>query len=322
MELTYTQDDIDRAFADLDSMLADRPTPHQTTNLCVQCGHNRLVRAAPPYDGELVCDACGIVQPGLHLPPQYYFPLPRKYSNYKRIHHWHERISQLLLLESEIPDKEFRLIASKLCDGTHTTLNKDCIRSVLRSLNLQLYIEKWLQIIQRITGIMPPMPGPLLVRQLDTLFQELQAPFNHYKLQNRKNFLNYNYVFCRLFQKMGCTQFCMFFPLIKSKSKLRALDDMWTSMTSSIDWEQTNLQVVAPFAVKLEQPVVSRFQIASSCDDRDQVVRWLKHGKRGYQTSDHSEIEKTVKPLKLRRSDQLVLQPQKFGWPRVHFRHM
>ncbi len=307
---TYTQDDIDRAFADLDSLLdSERPAPYTPGHCCVQCGGPHLVRGAD-YNGETVCDACGVVQPGVHLPPQYYFPLPCKYSNYKRIHHWHERISQLLLLESEIPANEFRLIAAKLCDGTHTVLNKDNIRAVLRSLNMQLYIEKWLQIIWRITGIMPPMPGPLLVRQLDTLFLELQQPFEHYKANGRKNFLNYNYVFCRLFQKVGCPQFCMFFPLIKSRQKLRLLDEMWTDMVTSLQWDVPTLQVVAPFAVKLERPSVLLRQICSRIDGSVQAVQHTVQSKTGCHTWDRYPTGTQLQLPKLRRSDQLVLASQ------------
>ena len=139
-------------------------------------------------------------------------------SNYKRIHHWHERISQLLLAETAIPADEFGRIAQRLLDGTYAVLNKDSIRAVLRSLNMQLFIEKWLQIIQRLTGIEPPKPGPVLMERLDNMFTDLQMPFSHFKRNGRKNFLNYNYVFCRLFQRLGCPQFSMFFPLIKSKT--------------------------------------------------------------------------------------------------------
>ena len=110
---------------------------------------------------------------------------------------------------SAIPHDEFLRIAERLCDGSHTIINKDVIRSVLRSLNMQLYIEKWLQIIQR-SLIEPPKPGFSLLHQLDDMFQELQTPFNNYKAE-RRELLNYNYVFCRLFQKIGCHQFSMFF---------------------------------------------------------------------------------------------------------------
>eukprot|EP00966_Prymnesium_polylepis_P124821 2886939-Prymnesium_polylepis.2 len=119
---------------------------------------------------------------------------------------------------------------------------------------MQLYIEKWLKIIYRLTGVMPLFPGPVLVQQLDVLFIDLQRPFEACKIEERKNFLNYNYVFSRMFQHLGWSRFCMFFPLIKSKAKLRVLDQMWPSMASSLGWPFMPLQQVAPFAVKLQLP--------------------------------------------------------------------
>ena len=224
---------VDAAFADLDHLLERSEPPRGNT--CVNCGSSDLERCSNVGQTVvfcMVCNMCGAEQPG-GVEEQVSFVYINS-SNYKRIHHWRERISQLLLCESAIPTDHFLQIAERLCDGSYTIINKDVIRTVLRSLKMQLYIEKWLQIIQRITGIEPPKPGASLVGKLDDMFQELQAPFRANKLGQRKNFLNYNYVFCRLFQKIGCPQFSMFFPLIKSRAKLRHLDEMWDPMVASI----------------------------------------------------------------------------------------
>tara|TARA_B100000795_G_scaffold148222_1_gene111066 strand:- start:335 stop:751 length:417 start_codon:yes stop_codon:yes gene_type:complete len=93
--------------------------------------------------------------------------------------------------------------------------------------------------------------------QLDSLFNELQRPFEAQKPKNRNNFLNYNYTFNQLFQKMGCAQFCMFFPMIKSKSKLRTLDETWKRTMGTINWPAPALQEVAPFAVRLDEPAIA-----------------------------------------------------------------
>ena len=261
------QADVDAAFVDLDHLLAEqRPVPNAYSGACVSCGDSNFVYGGPSsgYPGCRICDSCGVVENApVYWETMYGNILPTKSSNYKRIHHWHERISQLLLMESAIPAPEMLQIAEKLCDGTHEVINKDTVRSVLRSLNMQLYIEKWLQIIFRITGIQPPCPGPMVVQQLDFLFQELQQPFEAHKGEKRKNFLNYNYVFCRLFQKMDCRQFGMFFPLIKSKAKLKTLDDIWHGMTGAINWPITQLEPVAPFAVQLAQPELLLQRLAS-----------------------------------------------------------
>ena len=271
-----SQADVDCAFADLEHLLAlERPVPLARTGVCVNCDGSNFVYAGPcsGHPGSRVCDDCGVVESGnVYWETMYGKLIPTKSSNYKRIHHWHERISQLLLLESHIPPDKMLQIGERLCDGTYTVINKDVVREVLRSLNMQIYIEKWLQIIHRISGIQPPCPGPLVVQQLDCLFNELQRPFDSWKTPTRKNFLNYNYVFCRLFQKMGVSQFSMFFPLIKSKSKLKSLDDMWHDMVSCIDWPVTELERVPAFAVRLESPALLLQRLGSQCVEKVPAV--------------------------------------------------
>ena len=304
-----TQSDIDAAFADLDELLAESQPP-PPSDVCHNCGGCDWQRGTNPghvagyYD---VCVTCGCVsQVGFGGGDAARFPGRHCTSNYKRIHHWHERISQLLLQESAIPFPDFLRIASCLLDGTHPVINKDVIRGVLRSLNMQLYIEKWLQIIQRITGIEPPKPGAKLLEMLDMSFTELQQPFKNFKAQTRKNFLNYNYVFCRLFQRLGCAQFCMFFPLIKSRQKLRALDEMWEAMLVNVGWEIKPLQQVAPFAVRLEQPDLLLQKIVQQGAPAAPVATHTEHLQTEYRKSDQRllhELNRQKWP-KRRRSNQ------------------
>jgi len=209
----------------------------------------------------------------------------------------------------------FLEIAARLCDGTHAVLSKDAIRSVLRSLNKQMYIEKWLQIIQRITGIEPPKPGAQLLCQLDELFTQLQEPFKHHKVQGRKNFLNYNYCFARLFQKMGCEQYSMFFPLIKSKGKLKQLDDTWQQMVSGLGWEVTPLVSVPPFAVKLQQPDVLLARIRQRVGAAAPVALHTGPGRTECHTSDLHLLRALDRQtwLKQRRSSPPARPPRKAG---------
>jgi hypothetical protein len=249
------QADIDRAFAEFD-LIRPHPAPAlRHAMLCVGCGSERYTynNSGSNEAGARVCDDCGVVQPGNVVFEQMFGRTCSKHtSNYKRIHHWHERISQLLIMESRIPPEHMVAIGTRLLDGSHAVVSKDTIRSVLRSLNLQVYIEKWLQIIERCTGIYPPCPGPVILERLDHQFKEIEKPFLMTKPETRRNFLNYNYVFSRLLQRMNCTKFCMFFPLIRSKQKLRNLDETWAKMTALMGWPLEPLQLVAPFAVKLQ----------------------------------------------------------------------
>lgn len=255
------QQDVDDAFAEFDRarlLINPHPAPAlRDALLCVSCGSDRYTYNSEGTceAGARVCDDCGVVQPG-HIIFEHMFGrrLSTKSSNYKRIHHWHERISQMLIMESRIPPEHMVAIGERLLSGSHTIISKDTIRSVLRSLNLQQYIEKWLQIIERCTGVYPPCPGPAILQSLDQQFMEIEKPFLDTKPNSRRNFLNYNYVFCRLLQRMGCKKFCMFFPLIRSKHKLRALDETWFKMTELLKWPQVPLEIVVPFAVKVTDP--------------------------------------------------------------------
>ena len=87
--------------------------------------------------------------------------------------------------------------------------------------------------------------------KLDVMFVAMQAPFAQLKPESRKNFLNYNYVFVRLFDLLGVPEFCCFFPLIKSKSKLNALDQQWVNICSELNWPVRPLVHVKPFAIKV-----------------------------------------------------------------------
>ena len=311
------QGDLDNYFHDMDHLLAaERPAPFSNDGVCSNCGgvEFEYSGSGDAHVGSRVCAHCGVVCPGyVFWETMYGNAIPRKSSNYKRIHHFHERISQLLLQESEIPRDRMLQIAERLCDGTYSSINKESVRAVLRSLNMQIYIEKWLQIIFRITGVMPPCPGAQLLSSLDADFIDLQRPFNVSRVEGRKNFLNYNYVLARLFQKAGCPQFSMFFPLIKSKVKLQALDDMWVDMVRQLNWPATELQIVAPFAVQLEQPALALQRLASEAGAPIPVAIQIEPDQRRLLRWDRQSQEACSKPSRPHRSDPLAPQLQRLG---------
>ena len=316
-----TQDDMFAAFSDVDHLLC--PSTYQKPG-CTACGSSNLERTSNPGMAVhycFTCGDCGAVQSACYgQVDAVAYHTNKTSSNYKRIHHWHERISQLLLCESRIPDEKFVLIAERLCDGSHPIINKDVVRRVLRSLNMQLYIEKWLQIIQRVTQVEPPKPGAALLESIDRLFQALQSPFSDHKEGQRKNFLNYNYVFCRLFQMLDCPQFSMFFPLIKSKAKLNALDETWARMMDALGWQFTPLQLVPPFAVKLEQPDLQLQRIRQQVASAAQAGTHTVPEKTVFRKSDQHLLHELDRQMQRaqRRSAPPAPVPQRLGWSKKH----
>ena len=216
-------------------------------NVCTSCGSHNIVSCYA--DGCDVCQDCAVVQ---SLPIyQHAVVNLAKMSNYKRIHHFHERITQFMLTESSIKPEHMAQIKDCFQAGGFEQIDKTVVRKILRSLNMQQYIEKWLQIIWQIAGVRPPSPPQRILMKLDVMFVAMQAPFAQLKPESRKNFLNYNYVFVRLFDLLGVPEFCCFFPLIKSKSKLNALDQQWVNICSELNWPVRPLVHVKPFAIKV-----------------------------------------------------------------------
>ena len=310
-----TQDDVDEAFRDYElSCRVDHRHAPTDRDACITCGGTDLRYNSRGSDdaGTRVCLGCGAVQPGMVVfETMYGRDVPTRCSNYKRIHHWHERISQLLLHESPIPADEMLVIGERLLSGEYAVINKDVIRAVLRSLGKQVYIEKWLQIIDVCTGVRPPVPGAVVLSRIDEMFTEMQTPFQNHKPDSRRNFLNYNYVFCRLFQIIDCDKFCMFFPLIKSKSKLANLDQMWSTIAADLQWDVRPLQPVTPFAVQIEkresllQHLRARVDLRRSADSAG-----VQH-KMVCRTSDPPRAAAVARPMRWPvHSEPPVVRPQ------------
>jgi hypothetical protein len=176
--------------------LLPAPAPAATPNReCRNCGGRNFMysTAGCGHAGAAVCSDCGAVLDSIvNFRHMHGCVLPTRHSNYRRIHHAHERISQLLIQETAIPAAELIQIGDAILAAHAATLNKASVRGVHRSMKMQryIYIERWLQIVQRLADVSPPRPGPQLLMQVDAVFKETQAPFEATKPEGRRDFLN------------------------------------------------------------------------------------------------------------------------------------
>ena len=249
------------ADAEDDYSMFDPPSPCDKLlahDRCRYCGCRRIsVDDSAGCRGSRVCDGCGAVQDTvvfdelIGMPPMGVRP-----SNYRRVHHFHERVSQLLCRESQVPAASMLLICERLLEGKERViLSKDVVRQVLRHLKMQIYIEKWLSIISFCSSTTPPIPGPSVLQRLDYMFSELQSVWELCRPPGRANFLNYNFVFGVLFTRLGFPEMVAFFPQIKSRAKLRVLNECYRDMCAHLDWsEPTELPSVAPYSVCVSSP--------------------------------------------------------------------
>jgi hypothetical protein len=101
------QEDMQYYFDIADSLLhgldeSKEQMQRDLSNKCKACGCADLLLCYS--DGCYVCPDCGEVSMQPIFERAYQFC--RKFSNYKRIHHFHERISQFMLAESTIPEAD------------------------------------------------------------------------------------------------------------------------------------------------------------------------------------------------------------------------
>jgi len=89
------------------------------------------------------------------------------------------------------------------------------------------YYEQIPYIHTRMTGISPPTMTPEMERNLCTMFNMIQAPYEKVKPAGRKNFLSYPFVFYKFCQLLGYFDWVERFKLLKSTDNLYEMDIIW-----------------------------------------------------------------------------------------------
>jgi len=164
--------------------------------------------------------------------------------NYKRNNHFQECLNQLQAKENTtIPP----IIIQKLAEEFKKYNIKDpklftpeLVKVYLRKLEYNKYYEHIPTIINEFCGLPAPKLTPELEQQLKIMFDETQIPFEKYRLQicpQRKNFLNYNYVFYKMLELLNKDEFLTCFPLLKSREKLYEHDLIWKGICNDLRWQ-------------------------------------------------------------------------------------
>ena len=76
-----------------------------------------------------------------------------------------------------------------------------------------------------------------LEERLRIMFKDIQKPFDDNCPEDRKNFLSYSYVLYKFCELLDEDQYLQYFPLLKSKSKLYAQDQIWKKICDTLRWE-------------------------------------------------------------------------------------
>ena len=209
--------------------------------ICKVC-NNKLT--CLQHDAIIVCYNCGFQELLLVEQNRPILKQNNKDSShisYKRINHFREWCNQVQGKEStDIPKKIFEKILNEIKKEKITntkTITYKKMREILKRLRINKYYEHINYIINRINGIPTPQFVPELEDKLCSMFKEIQGPFLKYCPKKRKNFLSYSYVLYKFFQILKLNEYLKFFPLLKSREKLYAQDQIWKKICEDLNYE-------------------------------------------------------------------------------------
>jgi hypothetical protein len=216
-----------------------------TRQICVKCQSESFMYEIK--NSMDICTQCGTTVTFLNDENENVYSVnnePVILFNYKRNNHFQECLNQLQAKENTtIPQRIFDDLTAEFKKYNITDpkmLSVPLVKSYLKKLRYNKYYEHIPTIINQFCGIRAPKMTPELEQQLKIMFDEIQSPFEKYSAlicPNRKNFLNYNYVFYKMCELLNKDEFLPHFPLLKSREKLYEHDKIWKGICETLRWE-------------------------------------------------------------------------------------
>tara|TARA_R110002074_G_scaffold146791_4_gene296868 strand:- start:767 stop:1912 length:1146 start_codon:yes stop_codon:yes gene_type:complete len=211
-------------------------------NICINCNQNSM--RFKNKDSEIYCIICGNTETILiHTDKASFKDVPKEitYFAYKRINHFNEWLAQ-------IQAKETTSISMEIYNNILIELKKDInidkknishqkIREILKKLNYNKYYEHIPHFINVLTGKKTVEFIGNYEDKLRNMFKEIQIPFSKYCPEKRKNFLSYSYVLHKFCQLLELDDLLIYFPLLKSREKLKNQDIIWKNICNDLKWE-------------------------------------------------------------------------------------
>ena len=230
----------------IDKKYASEKIKPNYIRMCTQCNTEKTLIQS---EGMFVCTKCGETE---HVIIESEIPNHKETGNekprtpYKKQTHLAETLNQFQAKEStEIPPKIYNGIITELKKlkisneelvEMKYSKAKILIKQILKKLRFTTYYEHIPFILSKITN----KPAPTISRETEEIikkmFKQTEEPFAKHCPRDRKNFLNYSYVFHKFFEILDMPEFADCFPLLKSRDKLKKADDSWEKICKELNW--------------------------------------------------------------------------------------
>jgi len=212
---------------------------------CTNCGIEKIINI---NDGTYICMKCGEVSNMLYEIEKPNYKNINDENNvqdnpYKRINHFNEWLVQIQGRETTEIDAEVyqniinEIRKDKVVSQDLSLLTNKKLKLILKKLNYNKYYEHVPFIINKLNSISPPNIPREYEEKFRQMFKEIQEPFAMFCPKDRKNFLSYSYVIHKFCELLELDELIPFFPLLKSRQKLKEHDALWKKMCNYLKWE-------------------------------------------------------------------------------------
>lgn len=161
------------------------------------------------------------------------------------------------LLETPIVGRDWLRIlrAHKLFRAAHgPVIAKADVQRLLWSLNdppfTTRYLEKWQQIVWRLSGLRPRPLTDDEQRRIQGLFAHVCRAWESGgpDVRCRSHLPNYNYILVKLAELVGRADLHWFFPQLKTVAKVREAERQWAAICTHLNWPFVSLFATAAAA--------------------------------------------------------------------------
>lgn len=228
----------------LSNGLQTNESPENLKKMAEHCAQCNISREEITAEGILVCPKCGSEEYALVVSDSPGFRDPPKERNnyaYKKMNHLNEILNQFQAKEStKIPDEVMNEVICEIKKrriDNIALLDESHIREILKKLERNRYYEHATHILSRLNGNPPPTITAEIEEKIRAMFQEIQAPFLLYCPDDRRNFLSYAYIIYKFLELLELDEYKVHFPLLKSRDRLIAHDQIWKKICDYLRWE-------------------------------------------------------------------------------------
>ena len=207
--------------------------------VCSNCGSENIINTENNY---IVCSVCGLVEQRNMIDQEQATKEVQSKTvyPYKRLNHFIEWLNQLQGKESvTIPMEIYDKITNELNKLGYTNKSEiklQTIKFILKKYKMNKYYEHASYITSQISGNPPPTLDNDTEKYLKRVFIEIEKSFDKHCPNNRINFLSYSYVLHKIFQLHGNTKVLIYFPLLKSREKIKVQDKIWKEICKDLGW--------------------------------------------------------------------------------------